>query len=259
MRLVVCGCSWSSECHYYPNTGYGSRLAEYLGAEYINLARPSASNYVIRTQVDYACTHLNPDLLVVCWTTPERLTWKYSPDDRYMPETALQQITYYDTPDRTNSVHPVPGMEPCVASESWSHLFGVYNQNMEGVVDIQSPNADIGKNLLTSEQFQILKKYFLHFVDTDLLKHEQYYLVESAVAQLQRTNTKFLMARPWSAHTGTYKDWYYIPRENFIDSHPSEYRHKDSGTPPAVHHLHPVDQHKFAVRELLPKAKGLLR
>ena len=259
MRLVVCGCSWSSECHQYPNTGYGSYLAEYLQAEYINLARSSASNYVIRTQIDYACEHLNPDLVVVSWTTPERFTWKFRDQDSYMPETALQQITYYDTPERTNSFHPVPGMEPCVASESWSHLFGVYDHNIDSILNADLPNADIGKNILTADQFDVLKKYFLHFVDTDLLKHEQYYLVESAVAQLQRTGVKFLMARAWTAEVGAYHDWNCIPTENFVDSHPREYLNISRGKQHTVHHLHPRDQHRFVVKELLPKATALLK
>jgi len=257
MKLVVCGCSWSSECHNYPNTGYGSYLADALDAEYINIARPSASNYVIRTQIDYAVNNLNPDLLVVSWTTPERFTWKYKQQDYYSPETALQQITYYDTPERTNSTHPVPGMEPCVASESWASLFGIFDHDASALAEIKEPNADIGKNVLTSDQFDVLKKYFLHFVDIDLLRHEQYYLIESASAQLQRSNIPFLMARPWKEEHGVYNTWPIIPKKNFVDSHPSDYMVKDVEGDQPVHHLHPEDQKLFALTELLPKAKVL--
>ena len=258
MKVVVCGCSWSSECHIYPNTGYGTYLTQSLGAEYVNIARPSASNYVIRAQIDYAVNNLNPDLVVVSWTTPERFTWKYNQEDYYSPETALQQITYYDTPDRTNSTHPVPGMEPCVASESWASLFGIFDHDMSEIDNITEPNADIGKNVLTTDQFNILKKYFLHFVDIDLLRHEQYYLIESASAQLQRHGVPFLMARPWREDNGVYSTWPIIPKDNFVDSHPSDYAVRSVDGDQPVHHLHPKDQRNFALRELLPKAKVLI-
>jgi len=260
MKLVVCGCSWSSECHIYPHTGYGTHLAKKLNADYINLARPSASNYVIRTQIDYACEHLKPDLLVVSWTTPERFTWKYNQEDFYSADTALQQITYYDTPDRTNSTHPVPGMEPCVASESWASLFGIFNPELCDIENITEPNnSSIGKQILTAEQFKILKNYFLHFVDSDLLMHEQYYLIESAVAQLQRNHIPFIMSRPWKHPNGVYKTWPIIPKLNFVDAHPSDYNDMKVGSGPApVHHLHPMDQKRFAINELLPKVKELI-
>ncbi len=110
MKLVVCGCSWSSRDNTHPDTEYGYFVSNHFGWEYQNIARVSGSNFNIRLQIDYAVKHLNPDFIIVNWTTPDRV--------------------------------------------DWNHKGNLY--------------------------------------DTDLEAHKQYYMMESAVNQMQRANIKFL-------------------------------------------------------------------
>ena len=77
MKLVVCGCSWSSRDNAYPDTEYGYFVSEHYGWEYQNIARVSGSNFNIRLQIDYAVKYLNPDFIIVNWTTPDRVDWNH--------------------------------------------------------------------------------------------------------------------------------------------------------------------------------------
>lgn len=259
MQLVVCGCSWSTECPFYPDTGYGYHLSQILEAdEYINLARPSASNLLIRTQIDYAIQNLNPDLLVVCWTTPERLTWKYDKSLTLHHEHALGQTSYWDNQRYGNKLHPAPlgdGDSYCITAESWSSLFAHYEE-AEGDIVYQKGDVQIDR-----KQFEYLSNYFMHFIDSDMLRTEQYYLVESAVHALQSANVPFLMSPSWNNQGGTFSTWDVIPDKNKIDVHPSNLerieltKHLD---PQPTHHLHSKQHQVFARKSIAPKASALL-
>ena len=52
MKLVVCGCSWSSRDYAYPDTEYGYFISNELGWDYQNIARVGGSNFNIRLQID---------------------------------------------------------------------------------------------------------------------------------------------------------------------------------------------------------------
>lgn len=248
MRLVVCGCSWSSECHRYPDTGYGSYLAEMLGAEYINLARPSASNYIIRLQIDYAVKNLKPDILVVGWTTPHRFEWQYDQSVKF--DGTLKSVTYFDDHERTNDFHPIPENTPCITADSWNSIFGQY-YNKHSSEDVMP----LTNEFLNENQFQILKHFYLNFVSQELSKSKDTFLIESAVSQLTQSNTKFLMSSCWKEGLD------FIPAENYIDVHPQDIMNKFrdvTAESKYTHHLVPKKQKFYATEYVFPAAKKLL-
>ncbi len=256
MKLVVCGCSWSSECHNNPSTGYGTYLADMLNAEYINLARPSASNYIIRLQIDYAVKNLNPDLIVVAWTSPLRFDWQYDNSKKF--DGSLRSVSYFDDDIRNNEFHPIEN-DPCITAESWNSIFGkygIYYPSSGDVDSVDSPHSPIARKFLSKKQFEILKQYYLNFVSLDLEKSKQSFLIESAVAQLKNCRSKFLMSTIWK------DDISYIPTENYIDIHPNDIKNMFAKTDDQhhyTHHLTPKQQNLYATKHLFPKAENLLQ
>ncbi len=255
-KLVVCGCSWSSECHINPDTGYGTYLADMLNAEYINLARPSASNYIIRLQVDYAVKNLNPDLIVVAWTSPLRFDWHYDSSKTF--DGSLRSVSYFDDEVRNNNYHPIEN-DPCITAESWNSIFGKYKVYYPTASDVEFtnlPQSPISKKFLSEQQFNILKQYYLNFVSLDLEKHKQQFLIESAVHQLTKSNTKFLMSTTWKDNVDC------IPAENYVDIHPVDIKNmftKSADQDNYTHHLTPKQQNLYATKYLFPKAENLLK
>jgi hypothetical protein len=80
MKLVVCGCSFSSPVEgEFKGTHWAELLSAELGADLIVLARQGVSNNVIRIQIDEAIK-LNPDLVIINSTTPDRIEFPIDPD-----------------------------------------------------------------------------------------------------------------------------------------------------------------------------------
>lgn len=78
-RIVSCGCSITHGYYVINNqsaylTAYPEVFAHKHNHEIINLAKPGSSNYFIAKQIEFAVT-LNPDLLVVGFTSPYRFDY----------------------------------------------------------------------------------------------------------------------------------------------------------------------------------------
>ena len=123
MKLVVCGCSWSSRDYAYPDTEYGYFISNELGWDYQNIARVGGSNFNIRLQIDYAIKNLNPDFIVVNWTTPDRFDWNHR-GNLYEIEKGLKQSDYSVDKFFTNEWnHPCyPDIEPTIMHQSMTGL-----------------------------------------------------------------------------------------------------------------------------------------
>ena len=69
MKLVVCGCSWSSRDKHYPDTEFGYFVSQHYGWEYENIGLVGCSNHGIRMQIEYAVKEAKADFVIVNWTT----------------------------------------------------------------------------------------------------------------------------------------------------------------------------------------------
>ena len=47
MKLVVCGCSWSTRDRHWPDTEFGYYVSDHYGWDYVNLGIPGCSNHAI--------------------------------------------------------------------------------------------------------------------------------------------------------------------------------------------------------------------
>lgn len=285
MKLVVCGCSWSSRDHAYPDTEYGYFISKHFGWDYQNIARVGGSNFAIRLQIDYAIKHLNPDFIVVNWTTPDRFDWNHK-GDLYEPENGL--------------IHSDYNVDKFVSNE-WNHPHypkhkpTIMHQSITGLVTLDDFNRtyeeacvwwDYLPQHMNKKQWETIRQFYLHLYDTDLEAHKQYYMMESAVNQMQRAKVKFLFCPNtfnWKQNiqeryklTDADKDKYYIqgfnydfvPEKNLqlykgiADALQYDFDHMEDpvGNPnhDHCHHLSAYAQEKWSTEIAIPKITKIL-
>lgn len=195
MKLVVCGCSWSSRDPNHPDTEFGHFLSQHYGYEYHNIARVGCDNFGIRLQIDYAIDVLKADIIVVNWTTACRVVWNHK-GLTYSPTKGLAQLDYdVDSFCRNKDTHPCyndPDFAPTIISQS-----------ITGLLDLENPGITYNElkkwwpfleHHMSESQWLAFRSYYIHLYDDDLEAHKQYYLMESAVAKMQRNNVKFVFA-----------------------------------------------------------------
>jgi hypothetical protein len=191
-NLAVCGCSWSSRDRNQPGIEFGQLIADHYNFNYTNLAVVSASNFVIRLQLDYAIKHLQPDLIILNWTTPARIEWNYT-GKKYNPINGIKDISYItslESPD--NKFHPAgPDIDPALAFSTFQSILNEdLSANFEDVIETY-PGLE---KTLTKDTWKNFKNYYCNLYDTELEFHKQIYLVQSAVKELQDNNISFLMS-----------------------------------------------------------------
>jgi len=93
MKILVCGCSYFTHDTNYPGTHFTELLAQKLNATCINLACPGASNFLIRLQVQ-AIKETKPDLVLLGFTSPDRLEYFINHDHAYHPWFHVHNIKY---------------------------------------------------------------------------------------------------------------------------------------------------------------------
>jgi len=97
-KLIVCGCSLSSDSVDLPGTGYGHQTARLLGWDVEILARPGCSNGGIRIQIDEALRQ-QPDFVIVAPTFSDRMEIPAKPFN-YSKHHGLNNINYGNNPYR---------------------------------------------------------------------------------------------------------------------------------------------------------------
>lgn len=192
MNLVVCGCSWSSRDRNSPGVEFGQLLANKYNFNYHNIAVVSASNFVIRLQIDYAIKNLNPDLIIINWTSPARIEWNYS-NKKYNPLSGLKDVSYVsslESPD--NKFHPEgSNIEPALAFSTFQSILNEdLSANFEDVIETYPGLSQT----LTKETWQSFRNYYVNLYDTESEFHKQVYTVQSAVQELQSKDINFLMS-----------------------------------------------------------------
>jgi len=301
MKLVVCGCSWSSRDPAYPDTEFGHFVAEHFGWEYKNIARVGCDNYGIRLQIDYAVKELKADVIIVNWTTACRFIWN-AHGKKYSPTKGLKQLDY--TVDKffdNKRCHPAvddEDFEPTLQAQS---IYGMITFDHVGAMPEDDPlgltlsYADALKAWpelklhLTESQFYAFRQYYLTMYDDDLEAHKQYHFMESAVAQMQRNNVKFLFCPNTFSYMQTvhmmaqeewdyekherfiydemYNEWEFVPKLNLITTGISTGIQWDKEimddpinypTHDHVHHLSTQSQKRWATEVAIPRLKKLL-
>lgn len=153
-HIVVCGDSFNVDDQDYPNIHWTTSLKDF---KLTNLAIPGASNLVIRLQIDRAI-NLCPDLIVVGFTSSMRTTIKYN---KQLNTNLLDRI------------YCAPG-----------------DKNLFDIISFPYAGAEL-YDVLTTNQLSILKDYVAEFVDLDLLRSENYYIIKDALETLVQSKIKF--------------------------------------------------------------------
>lgn len=151
-KIFVCGDSFNVDDPEWPNIHWTAKLQPKYSIT--NLSSPGASNLLIHAQIDYAISQ-SPDLIIVSFTSSLRATIKYQ-NNLSVKNNILDR---FNSPDSDLICFPYAGAE-------------LYNA-------------------LSDHQISILKQYTTEFVDLDLLRLENYYIIKDALETLVQSNIKF--------------------------------------------------------------------
>ena len=293
MKLVVCGCSWSSRDPNNLDTEYGYYISKHFGWDYQNIARPACDNFGIRLQIDYAIKHLKADFIIVNWTTACRICWNNTGKD-YDIQKGLSQLSYdVETKGSDGSLegnftrkqHPeYPEDTPVITSQS---LVSILENNLSCTYEEACYNWWMLDQYFTESQFYAFRKWYLNMYDHDLEAHKQIYMMQSAVHQMQQNNVKFLFC----PNTFTFKQtqtnlsssdhdnrptltidgylWDFVPDTNLLEpgiSYALQGDHKrmqeqglelEPGSK-YTHHLSPQAQEEWSNTYAIPKIQSIL-
>ena len=293
MKLVVCGCSWSSRDPNNLDTEYGYYISKHFGWDYQNIARPACDNFGIRLQIDYAVKHLKADFIIVNWTTPCRICWNNTGKE-YNIQKGLSQLSY-DVETKasdgssegnfTRKQHPeYPNDIPVITSQS---LVSILENNLSCTYEEACYNWWMLDQYFTESQFYAFRKWYLNMYDHDLEAHKQIYMMQGAVHQMQQNNINFLFCpntfsfkqtqtnlsssdpanRPTLSIDGFL--WDFVPEKNLLEpgiSSALQGDHKrmqeqgldlEPGTN-YTHHLSPEAQEEWSNEFAIPKIQELL-
>lgn len=173
-KIVVCGDSFNVDDVDHPNIHWTAKLNDY---DLVNLSIPGASNLAIRLQIDKAIS-FHPDFIIVSFTSCMRTIVKYS---EKIHSTLLDRI--------------------------------YYPNGQKGFDLISFPYAGADQyNVLDSRQLDILHNYLAEFVDLDLLRAENYYIIKDGLETLSQSEIKFTFSLGGFDHKSFTND---INRFNF--------------------------------------------
>jgi len=193
MKLVVCGCSWSTRDRHYPDTEFGHFVAEHYGWDYVNLGIPGCSNPAIRLQIEHAVKVEKADFVIVNWTTACRDLINHS-GKRFNFKNGLQNLDY-EVDHLTNNKDWSPFGEDSHAT--------VIAQSIPGLIYAEDPTASWetvlqfwpeGERYFTEASFKAYRANFLHNYDSELAAMNQYFIIQSAVHLLEKNNVKYVMS-----------------------------------------------------------------
>jgi hypothetical protein len=93
-RLFTCGDSFmSTDAVPAQLTSFLELFAQARGYQHVSIARPGATNYIIRLQIDYAIRHC-ADFVIVSPTSSDRLDIPLDINFTYQPELDLSNTVY---------------------------------------------------------------------------------------------------------------------------------------------------------------------
>lgn len=140
--------------------------------EHVSLARPGATNYVIRMQIDRAIQD-QADYVVVCPTSSDRFDIPMDTDDWY-PNLTLKDVHYRgyfaESCDNVEQKQPTR-----IVSDVADNIF--LDQHQAGIPDTQQ---------------QALKQVIAYLHNSTMSRHKEHYIIRDGLFTLQQTGIDFL-------------------------------------------------------------------
>lgn len=163
MQVVVCGDSFNCDDTLYPGIHWTQQLTHLNPSIKItNLSVCGASNFLIHLQIDHAIK-ANPDFIIVHFTTSLRTHIKYKSNKSL--------------------------------NDLWQRFYKLNSPNTTDTDLISFPYSgiDIFTELNKSQQ-NLLKTYLLDFVDLDIARLENYYIINNGLNCLLDSEIKFMFS-----------------------------------------------------------------
>ena len=192
MNVVISGCSWSSIDLKQPGIEFGQIVADHYNWNYVNTAVVSASNFVIRLQIQHAIENNSPDLFIINWTNPARIEWNFAGKE-YNPLQGLKQVSYITSTQSPNDErHPAGELvDPTIAFNTFQSLFC---EDLQLSFTEVCETYPVMSSTCTEQNWNALRHYYTNLYDTALECHKQIFIMQSAIQELQRHNIPFLMS-----------------------------------------------------------------
>jgi len=117
MQIISCGDSFTVGigCHDPHVQSYARLVSDHFGSQYVNLAKPGASHFVVYLQSVFA-TGLAPDLVLLNTTSPDRTEWVLDGVDVRRPLSA-DQVSYKGFFEGPTYISELPSYAPAIVSD----------------------------------------------------------------------------------------------------------------------------------------------
>ena len=172
-RLFTCGDSFMSvDAAPAQVTSFLELFARYRGYHHVTLARPGATNYLIRLQIDYAIKH-RADFVIVSCTSSDRFDVPTSVDRTNRPD--LQIV---DTPYRG---YRAASEEIVTSTDNFFISDTIYNLE-----------HDKNGPCITPDQKTALKYAVSELHNPTLQRHKDFYIIRDGLSQLTHHGIPFV-------------------------------------------------------------------
>jgi len=189
-RLYSLGDSFMTTDH--PSDGIDSFCALYCqtkGFEHVSLARPGATNFAIRLQIDQAIQD-RADFVVLGATSADRFDVVLDGNDRVA---AYQLCHILYSGYRALSEHSVDQSSVKLVSDTFNNIVERVYQN----------------KLVTDQQIKCLKNYLAYLHNYTLASQKDYYVISDGVRKLQSRNIDFVLIPGWLSQF----DWSWVSNQ----------------------------------------------
>lgn len=181
---------------------------------HVSLARPGATNFATRLQIDRAIRD-RADFVVVGLTCSERFDIALDTNES-KPMYELDNIFYQGY--RARSEHHVGQKSVNLVSDTFNNVILRLYQ----------------KELVTDQQLQALKSYLAYLHNPTLTNQKEYYMMCDGIQKLQMANIPFVLLPGMMGHL----DWSWVPRtwpENIAGPYHLPYGPSDWGEDPPTY------------------------
>lgn len=181
MRIVSCGSSFSSIDQRLPNTHISERFAAQYDAELISLAKPGATNFAIRLQLETAIK-LKPDLIMFEFAGAQRID---------LPLAALGKPVPYNQYNLASNVR-YTNYYNVIPKEIDDTQESIVSDGIKNFIDGQCFPLN---EKLTPDARQALTYWFTELYDEDLKYHQDYFICASVFYALERSGIPYIWTR----------------------------------------------------------------
>jgi hypothetical protein len=181
MRIVSCGSSFSSLDSRLPGTHISERFASEYNAELISLAKPGATNFAIRLQIESAIK-LKPDLILFEFASASRID---------LPLAVLGKPVQYNQHNLASNVR-YTNYYNIIPNEINIEQESIVSDGIKNFIDGQCFPLN---EKLTPDARKALQYWFTELYNEELKYHQDYFVCTSAFQSLEHSGIPYVWTR----------------------------------------------------------------